>query len=114
MDVWGTNGMVSPSTTSTANINRSDVGGRRSQPRVTMYALRCDVMTGRRASTFCKRVATSLRSPVSPELSCGAVFCRIFWLMFLPDHWWNQFVVHDYNRSESGASSNFGDLSATA
>ena len=44
-----------------------DVGGRRSQPRVSLSALSCDAITGRRDSAFYIRVATSLRTLLSPE-----------------------------------------------
>ena len=47
-------------------INRWDVSGRRSQPCVSLSALRLAAMTGRRASEFCKRVATPPRTLVRP------------------------------------------------
>ena len=66
MDRGGADGMVIPPAALAARITHWDVGGRRSQLRVYLSALRCAATTGRRASTLCKRVATSPRTPVSP------------------------------------------------
>ena len=59
--------MVIPSDTLTARITRLAVGERRSQPRVYLSASRCAAKTGRMASEFCSRVATSLRTLVITE-----------------------------------------------
>ena len=48
-------------------ITRCYVSGRRSQPRVSLSALRLAAITGRRASKFSKRVATPPRALVRPE-----------------------------------------------
>ena len=64
--------MVILSATLAVRINGWAVGGMRSQLRVSLSTLFCAETTGRRDSAFCRRVATSLRTPVSPELYCGS------------------------------------------
>ena len=115
IDGGGTNGMVSSSAALAARITRCYIGGRRSQPCVYLYVLHCAETTGRRAYVFCEHVATSLRTPVSPEWYCGAVLWRVAWcfrLLFY--HWRNQFVARLSACSKSGAASTRSDLIATA
>ena len=63
----GADRMVILLTVLTARIIRLDVGGRRSQPHVSLSVSRCATATGRRASAFRKCVVTSLRNTVSLE-----------------------------------------------
>ena len=67
MDRRGADGMVSPLDALAARITHLAVGGRLPQTRVFLSASHCATTTGRRASAFCRLVATSLKTPVSSE-----------------------------------------------
>ena len=66
MDVGGDDGMTMPYDALAARMTRWAVGGRQSHPLISLSASHCAVMTGRKDSAFWSRVATSLRTPMSP------------------------------------------------
>ena len=76
----------------TTRINIWAIGGKRSHPFVSFSASRCAATTGRSASEFCKLVATSLKTPVRPVWSCGAVLADAGKLIL--DHQRNQTRAH--------------------
>ena len=111
----GDDRMVRPLIKLAAKITCWNVGGRRSQPCVYLYASRCAATKGRSASAFCKRVATSLRNPVSLEWYCGMVLWRVACCFrFLYYHWQKRLVALLSSCSKRGAVITCGDLRATA
>ena len=73
MDSGGVDSIVRPSAALTARMNCCSIGERRDRNHISLSALHTATMTGLRDSAFSSRIATSLRTPVSPEGSCLAV-----------------------------------------
>ena len=65
-------GMEVPLVALAARMTRWGVGGRRSHPFVSFFALRWAATMGWSASAVCNMVVTSVKNPMAPMWSCGA------------------------------------------
>ena len=94
-----------------ARMTRFAVGKRQPEPFISFSSSRCALTMGQRDLSYRSRVATSLRTPVSSLISCGAL---VVGRMLFPTHLRNQTYTCLSTWSDSGTAMICGDFNVTA
>ena len=93
-------------------MTRWAVGGIWSHLFVSFSTFLCAATMGQSGSEFCNFVATSLKNPVIPVWSCGAVFAGVC-MLFL-GHQRNHMRAHFSTRRDNGEVMTRGDFTVKA